>query len=103
MLPKRRSFDVCILNFTSCTLLIFVYRSHSVTDANLFLGRIQPDYFPKIFGPTENMPLDTEIATKKFKELTNLINKDTGGNKTPEEVASGYVILLCFSVICTYY
>ncbi|KAF5345009.1 hypothetical protein D9758_010436 [Tetrapyrgos nigripes] len=63
----------------------------TVTDANLFLGRIQPEYFPKIFGPTEDMPLDVEITIKKFKELTEQINKDTGGNKSPEEVASGFL------------
>lgn len=61
----------------------------SVTDANLFLGRIQPDFFPKIFGPTEDMPLDFEITKTKFEELTKQINADTGGTKTPEEVASG--------------
>lgn len=66
----------------------------SVTDANLFLGRIQPDFFPKIFGPTEDMPLDFEITKTKFEELTKQINADTGGNKTPEEVASGCVSFL---------
>jgi 5-oxoprolinase (ATP-hydrolysing) len=30
----------------------------AVTDANLLLGRLLPDYFPKIFGPNENEPLD---------------------------------------------
>ncbi|THU85545.1 hypothetical protein K435DRAFT_970661 [Dendrothele bispora CBS 962.96] len=63
----------------------------TVTDANLFLGRIQPDYFPKIFGPTEDMPLDVEVTARKFRELTEEINKDTGGNKTPEEVALGFL------------
>lgn len=66
----------------------------SVTDANLFLGRIQPDFFPKIFGPTEDMPLDFEITKTKFEELTKQINADSGGNKTPEEVASGCVSVL---------
>ena len=30
----------------------------TITDANVVLGKIQPDYFPKIFGEKENMPLD---------------------------------------------
>lgn len=32
----------------------------AITDANLLLGRLLPDYFPKIFGPHENEPLDVE-------------------------------------------
>jgi N-methylhydantoinase A/oxoprolinase/acetone carboxylase beta subunit len=47
----------------------------TITDANLLLGRIIPDYFPKIFGANENEPLDTEATTKAFKELTTIINQ----------------------------
>lgn len=47
----------------------------SITDANLYLGRIIPDFFPKIFGLKENEPLD-EVATQvAFKELATEINK----------------------------
>ncbi|KAI1385577.1 Hydantoinase B/oxoprolinase-domain-containing protein [Hypoxylon trugodes] len=63
----------------------------TVTDANLFLGRIIPDYFPKIFGETEDLPLDVEIVVKKFEELTAQINKDTGRSMTPVEVAHGFI------------
>ena len=34
----------------------------AITDANLVLGRILPDFFPKIFGPHENEPLDGDAA-----------------------------------------
>jgi hypothetical protein len=47
----------------------------AITDANLFLGRIIPDFFPKIFGPTENEPLDSEATAKAFKDLTVTINQ----------------------------
>jgi len=43
----------------------------SITDANLLLGRLLPDYFPKIFGEQENQALDielTRIAFEKFKD-----------------------------------
>lgn len=67
----------------------------TVTDANLFLGRLLPEYFPKIFGPNEDQPLDTEITARKFAELTALINmeqKDKGRIEfTPEEVALGFL------------
>ena len=41
----------------------------TVTDCNVVLGKINPKYFPKIFGPTADEPLDKEIVIKKFKEL----------------------------------
>ncbi|KAF4806266.1 hypotheticall protein [Colletotrichum siamense] len=63
----------------------------TVTDANLFLGRLIPSYFPAIFGPDENLPLDSEIVATKFEELTKTINADTGRSMTPYEVAVGFI------------
>ncbi|KAJ5586345.1 hypothetical protein N7450_006132 [Penicillium hetheringtonii] len=63
----------------------------TVTDANLFLGRLLPDYFPKIFGPNENEPLDVQITRTKFTELADQINAETGQNKSPEEIALGFI------------
>lgn len=67
----------------------------TITDANLFLGRIVPDYFPKIFGPNEDKPLDTEIVAEKFAELTNEINTDNKMCGQPEltakQVALGFL------------
>ncbi|KAL4924077.1 Hydantoinase B/oxoprolinase-domain-containing protein [Aspergillus undulatus] len=63
----------------------------TVTDANLFLGRLIPDLFPKIFGETEDQPLDVDIVRKKFIALTSEINRDTGKSLTPEEVACGFL------------
>ena len=37
-------------------------------------GRLLPEYFPKIFGPTENEPLDREATVTAFKKMTNEIN-----------------------------
>ena len=42
----------------------------TVTDANLALGRLLPEYFPKIFGPNENEPLDTTRTIEAFDKLT---------------------------------
>lgn len=63
----------------------------TITDANLFLGRLVPEFFPKIFGPNEDESLDLEITTKKFMELTKVINKDLGTDMSPDEVAYGFV------------
>lgn len=50
-----------------------------------------PDYFPAIFGPQENLPLDSKIVAEKFEILTRQINEDTGRSMTPLEVAHGFV------------
>ncbi|KAM7345135.1 5-oxoprolinase [Cochliomyia hominivorax] len=68
----------------------------TVTDANLILGRLLPQYFPKIFGPNENEPLDYTATKKKFGELLLEINsylKEQGSQKqmTLEEVALGFI------------
>jgi len=71
----------------------------SVTDANALLGRVSPAYFPKIFGPTEDQPLDIDAVRIAFEAEADTINfelgldgKDDSKPKlTPEEVALGYV------------
>ncbi|MEA2110182.1 MAG: hydantoinase B/oxoprolinase family protein [Pseudomonadota bacterium] len=67
----------------------------AITDANLVLGRLQPDNFPHIFGPDENQPLDLEAARQAFADLTNEINDDLARQRrqpmTIEEVACGFI------------
>ena len=47
----------------------------AVTDANLVLGRLLPEFFPKIFGPKENEPLDLVATRAAFKKLTQEVLK----------------------------
>ncbi|XP_017466157.1 PREDICTED: 5-oxoprolinase [Rhagoletis zephyria] len=68
----------------------------TVTDANLILGRLLPDYFPKIFGPKENEALDFTVTKEKFEQMRILINeylKSGGDTKqlTVEDVALGFI------------
>lgn len=56
----------------------------TVTDANLVLGRLNPEYFPKIFGPKENESLDINIARSKFEALTKEINEYMANDKESE-------------------
>ncbi|XP_052759152.1 5-oxoprolinase [Galleria mellonella] len=67
----------------------------ALTDANLLLGRLLPEYFPKIFGPSENEPLDREATVTAFKKMTENINsflrQDGGKEMTMEEVAMGFI------------
>jgi 5-oxoprolinase (ATP-hydrolysing) len=63
----------------------------TVTDANIMLGKIQPQYFPAVFGSEGKLPLDHEIVIDKFTELAAEIGSITGHNRTPEQVASGFI------------
>lgn len=63
----------------------------TVTDANLLLGRLIPEFFPKIFGPNEDESLDEEITRAKFVELTAEINKEIDSQLTVDEVAYGFI------------
>ena len=63
----------------------------AVTDANVMLGRIQPDHFPQMFGPDGDQPLDAELVRERFADLTREIHERTGDDRTPEQVAEGYL------------
>ncbi|MDW6020807.1 hydantoinase B/oxoprolinase family protein [Mesorhizobium sp. BAC0120] len=58
----------------------------TVTDANVLVGKLQPDFFPAIFGPGQNERLDAERVKEKFAALAQEI-----GGKSPEEVAEGFI------------
>ncbi|EGV64790.1 5-oxoprolinase [Yamadazyma tenuis] len=63
----------------------------TVTDANLVTGRLLPEFFPSIFGPNEDQPLDVEASRKLFAELAEEINKSRDVPITAEEVACGFL------------
>ncbi|KAK6605128.1 hydantoinase B/oxoprolinase [Botrytis cinerea] len=63
----------------------------AVTDANLFLGRLIPDFFPKIFGKNEDEGLDVTASEKLLQELAEQVNKEMGKNMTADEVAYGFL------------
>ena len=59
----------------------------TVTDANVMLGRIQPGYFPRVFGPGGDQPLDAETVRDRFAALA----AEIGDGRSPEEVAAGFL------------
>ena len=63
----------------------------TITDANLILGRINPDFFPKVFGPNRNSKLDIEKTRVAFEDLRKVVNSKTNSNFTIEELAIGFV------------
>ncbi|MFR9753708.1 hydantoinase B/oxoprolinase family protein [Nocardia sp. 004] len=63
----------------------------TVTDANVLLGRIQSAHFPRVFGTDGDKPLDAELVGARFAELAAEIAECTGDDRTPEQVAEGYL------------
>ncbi|MGB8549620.1 MAG: hydantoinase B/oxoprolinase family protein [Xanthobacteraceae bacterium] len=59
----------------------------AVTDANVMVGKLLPDFFPKIFGQAQNLPIDADAVKSAFASLA----RDVGGGRTPEEVADGFI------------
>ncbi|HEX7557903.1 MAG TPA: hydantoinase B/oxoprolinase family protein [Usitatibacter sp.] len=63
----------------------------TVTDCNVMLGKIQPEFFPKVFGPGGDEALDAAVVREKFAELSMRIATATAQPQAPEAVAEGYV------------
>jgi len=61
----------------------------TVTDANLVLGRIHPHFFPRVFGPNADEPLDVAAPSAAFEALAHTISKSTGELPSVEQVAGG--------------
>ncbi|NJN62022.1 MAG: hypothetical protein HC795_11290 [Coleofasciculaceae cyanobacterium RL_1_1] len=67
--------------------------SLTVTDANVMLGRIQPQFFPAVFGAAGNERLDVTIVREQFADLAQEITAQTGDDRTPEAVAAGFLAI----------
>ncbi|KAG8885190.1 hypothetical protein FRB99_004482, partial [Tulasnella sp. 403] len=63
----------------------------AVTDANLLLGRLIPDYFPKIFGPNEDQSLDIDASRVAFEKVAEEINKEFGTKLSLDEIVYGFI------------
>ena len=63
----------------------------TVTDCNVMLGKIQPEWFPKLFGPAGNAPLDTDVVRQKFDTLAVDVARATGNPQSATQVAEGFL------------
>ena len=59
----------------------------AVTDANVMLGKLRPEFFPSIFGPQQDQALDRDVVAAKFSEMADM----TGSCKSPELLAEGFL------------
>jgi 5-oxoprolinase (ATP-hydrolysing) len=63
----------------------------AVTDINVMLGKVQPEFFPNVFGPEGNEPLDADAVRAGFEAMAAKIKDATGQVRTPEDVAEGFL------------
>jgi 5-oxoprolinase (ATP-hydrolysing) len=63
----------------------------TVTDCNVLLGRIQPDFFPAVFGEAGDASLDADVVAEQFRTLAADIERATGVPQTPQGVAAGCI------------
>lgn len=63
----------------------------AVTDINVMLGKVQPEFFPNVFGPEGHEPLDADAVRAGFADMALKIKESTGQVRTPEEVAEGFL------------
>jgi 5-oxoprolinase (ATP-hydrolysing) len=61
----------------------------TVTDANVMTGKLRPEFFPAIFGPAQDQPLDAVAVKAKFAALATEI----GDGRSPEQVAEGFITI----------
>jgi 5-oxoprolinase (ATP-hydrolysing) len=59
----------------------------ALTDANVMAGKLMADFFPKIFGAQQNLPLDADAVREAFAQLAGEI----GDGRSPEDVADGFI------------
>ncbi len=65
----------------------------TVTDCNVRVGKLQSDFFPAVFGPDGNLPLDTTVVDQKFAALAAEIRQCHGDDRGPEEIAAGFLAI----------
>lgn len=63
----------------------------TVTDCNVRLGRIQADFFPRVFGHSGTQPLDENVVSEKFEALREHVNSDSSSQLSAEQVAFGFL------------
>jgi len=65
----------------------------TVTDCNVMLGKLQPEFFPHVFGPNADQPLDRDVVVQRFDTLAAEIEAATGRAMTPAQIAEGFLTI----------
>ncbi|WP_448191162.1 hydantoinase B/oxoprolinase family protein [Azospirillum sp. sgz301742] len=65
----------------------------TVTDCNVMVGKLHPNFFPRVFGADADQPLDADVVRAKFTDLAAEIRAKTGRDLTPAQVAEGFLTI----------
>ena len=65
----------------------------TVTDCNVLLGKLRPEFFPAVFGPGADQPLDADVVRIRFETLAAEVEAATGRTTTPEALAEGFIAI----------
>ncbi|MDB5456063.1 MAG: hypothetical protein JWP92_1648 [Caulobacter sp.] len=65
----------------------------TVTDCNVMLGKLSPDFFPPVFGPDADQPLDREAVVARFDTMAAAIAAATGRVMSSAEIAEGFLTI----------
>lgn len=65
----------------------------AITDCNVMLGTLSPDFFPKVFGPAADQPLDRAVVIEQFQQLAERVQTATGEPRRPEAIAAGFLTI----------
>ena len=63
----------------------------AVTDANVMVGKIIPELFPKVFGPGGGEALDEAVVRDKFEALAAEVSAATGDRRSAQDIADGFL------------
>ncbi len=63
----------------------------TITDCNVMLGRLQADFFPHVFGPRGDAPIDVAAVEAQFSAIAEEVARATGVRRSPHELAEGFL------------
>ena len=70
----------------------------TITDCNVMLGKVQPDFFPSLFGSNGDQPLDRDAVEARFADICAQVEAQTGRVMTAQEAAQGFIAVAVASM-----
>ncbi|WP_367349032.1 hydantoinase B/oxoprolinase family protein [Sphingobium yanoikuyae] len=70
----------------------------TITDCNVMLGKVQPDFFPSLFGPKGDQPLDRDAVEARFADICAQVEAQTGRVMSAQDAAQGFIAVAVASM-----
>ncbi|MGB1654187.1 MAG: hydantoinase B/oxoprolinase family protein [Acidimicrobiales bacterium] len=65
----------------------------TITDCNVLLGKLRPEYFPHVFGPDGDQPLDVGAVEIRFEAMAAEISAVSGRETSVVAAAEGFLAI----------